>query len=160
MNDGSVHRRGFLRIGGAAAVSGLSAAGLSSTTIAANSKTRVAALSEIRPWQPISFAFPTDAPAILLDIGTAVPGGVGPQKSIVAFSALCQHMGCPVSLDEKSREIVCPCHASRFDPKRAGMATAGPATRGLPQIAVTVEGGVVYAVGFSDGVVYSYACDA
>src|SRR5271156_5077432 len=29
------------------------------------------------------------------DGATNVVGGVGPQKSIVAFSAICQHLGCP-----------------------------------------------------------------
>lgn len=159
MDEKPVVRRDLLKIGGVAAVSGLTGA-LSSPAEAQASKSRVAPLSDIRPWQAVSFNFPADAPAVLLDIGKATPGGIGPRESIVAFSTLCQHMGCPLNFDEKSHEFVCGCHASVFDPARGGMAVEGPATRGLPRVALTIENGTVYAVGLSEGLVYGYACNA
>jgi arsenite oxidase small subunit len=160
MNEKPVARRDFLRVGGAATVGGLTVTSVSSMTVAAGSKTRVAALSEIRPWQPLSFEYPADEPAMLLDTGRAVDGGIGPGKSIVAFNTLCQHMGCPLDFEETSRRLVCGCHASLFDPARGGMAIEGPATRGLPRVALIIESGSVYAVGISDGLVYGYACHA
>ena len=45
----------------------------------------------------------------------------GPKRSIVAFSILCQHMGCPVDYRRGAREFVCPCHQTRYDPERLGV---------------------------------------
>lgn len=126
---------------------------------------KIASLSEVKPWSGISFLYPDSQPAMLLDVGKEVPGGVGSQRSIVAFSTLCQHMGCPVALDQKERKLVCPCHNSIYDPTRQGMAIAGPAIEGLPMIALKVENGGVYALGInpvtgiSSGLVYGLACD-
>ena len=55
-----------------------------------------------------------------------------------AFSAVCPHQGCLVAnvLDE---QIICPCHDSRFS-AGDGAVLQGPATTGLAEIAVTVEG--------------------
>lgn len=55
-----------------------------------------------------------------------------------AFDARCPHQGC--SVDEvTTRAIVCPCHGSEFDPA-SGEMTQGPATEGLTERTVTVEG--------------------
>ena len=64
---------------------------------------------------------------MLVDIGQQVPEGVGPKKSIVAYSTLCQHMGCPVVYQPALREFVCPCHQSRYDPERLGSIIQGVA---------------------------------
>ncbi len=63
--------------------------------------------------------------------------------TVHAFSATCTHQGCQVT-DVKNGQIICPCHGSRFD-ARTGEPTAGPASRPLPVVAVTVEGDTVYA---------------
>ena len=77
----------------------------------------------------------------------AVPGGVGPKKSIVAYSILCQHMGCPVEYRRKLREFVCPCHQTQYDPERLGVDHPGRrACAPLPRSA-QVSGGAVWAVG-------------
>jgi arsenite oxidase small subunit len=115
-------------------------------------------LEKIEPWKPVSFNYPSaDEPAILIDVGRAVKHGVGPKKSIIAFSALCQHMGCVVNFDEKDRLLKCPCHASWFDPLKGGKAVEGPSPMGLPVIALKVKGGKVYATGIIEGLVYGRA---
>ena len=152
-----VTRRKFLQIGGAAAVG---AVALGHDAQAAIPRKKLAAVAEVKPWQPVNFGYPGDEPAVLVDVGRKVPGGVGPNGSIVAFSALCQHMGCPVAFDAKSKALKCPCHASMFDPVRAGMAFEGPAIRGLPQIALHIEGnGDIYATGIVSGLVYGRSCN-
>ena len=64
---------------------------------------------------------------------------------LVAYSAICTHLGCTVlpSLSEQGY-IVCPCHASLFDPAAAAQVVTGPANRPLPALPIEVS---------SDGVV-------
>ncbi len=79
-------------------------------------------------------------------------GVVLPQQTVVitretgdtvhAFSATCTHQGCPVS-QVQNGVIDCPCHGSQFDAKTGAVVT-GPATRGLPPVAVVVRNGEVY----------------
>ena len=59
---------------------------------------------------------------------------------VVAFSAICTHMGCTVAPGDKQFE--CPCHGSTYD-LATGDNTGGPAPRPLAKIAVKVEKGEV-----------------
>jgi len=91
------------------------------------------------------------------------PGGVGPYKSIVAYSAICQHLGCTppeihfyppqyfkpggvvpnflpsvaynaaVSANAKS-VIHCDCHGSTYDPWHGAAVLTGPTVRPLPYV--------------------------
>ena len=59
---------------------------------------------------------------------------------VVAFSAICTHMGCTVA---PARNILkCPCHGSTYN-LATGKNTGGPAPRPLARIPVKVEGGDV-----------------
>lgn len=68
----------------------------------------------------------------------AIARGTG--EEIVAFSGYCTHHGC--ALREAGEELDCPCHGSRFD-VHTGQVLVGPATENLPQVAVTLENGVI-----------------
>ena len=156
----STNRRGALNLGIAAAIATAGSVAMTSAQAAPGSKRKkVADLAAIRPGQPVSFTYPQDEAAIAIDMGHPMPGGIGPTKSIIAYSALCQHMGCPVSYDTKSSHLVCPCHASVFDPARSGQCIEGPSTRGLPRITLKVEGATVYATGVEGGVIFGRACN-
>jgi len=87
------------------------------------------------------------APAEGVSGATDVPGGVGPQGSIVAFSAICQHLGCSVpsiayyppntcskTFGPLAFYIHCSCHGSTYDPSRGASNLTGPAVRPLPQV--------------------------
>lgn len=78
---------------------------------------------------------------------TNVVGGVGPQKSIVAFSAICQHLGCPApaisyyppgtcsrTFGKLNFYIHCSCHGSTYDVTNGAANLTGPAVLPLPQI--------------------------
>lgn len=78
---------------------------------------------------------------------THVPGGVGPTGSIVAFSAICQHLGCmvpsiafyppgtcPQSFAGRPFYIHCSCHGSTYDAANGAANLTGPALRPLPQV--------------------------
>ncbi len=58
----------------------------------------------------------------------------------MAFSKICTHVGCPVSLYEHETDhILCPCHQSQFDVPRDAKPIFGPATRSLPLLNIDVD---------------------
>jgi Rieske Fe-S protein len=59
-----------------------------------------------------------------------------PGDRFSAFSAVCPHAGCGVSV-VRSNELVCPCHGSTFS--FAGARLAGPATEGLTALPLTFD---------------------
>jgi arsenite oxidase small subunit len=67
-------------------------------------------------------------------MGSAVPGGIGPNKDIVAYSTLCTHMGCPVQYDGGTKVFKCNCHFSMFDAENNGQMVCGQATEDLPRV--------------------------
>jgi len=70
---------------------------------------------------------------------------------VVAYSAVCTHQGCPVSMwDAASKCLFCSCHASRFDPADRARVVDGPAPRRLPMLPLeTLDGVLVAAAGFT-----------
>jgi arsenite oxidase small subunit len=156
--DPAVSRRGLLS-GGAVAAGAVIAGRADRAQAAVGAKYprhRVIALDRLRVNRPVNFKYPlADQPNVLLDLGHQVPGGVGSKRSIVAFSTLCQHMGCPVAYSRSAREFICPCHQTRYDPERLASIVQGVATRALPRVRLQVKNGAVYAIGV-DGLIYGY----
>ena len=70
---------------------------------------------------------------------------------IVAYSAVCTHEGCPISMWHKdSKTLFCACHASRFDPADRARVVDGPAPRRLAMLPLgPIGGGIVAAGGFT-----------
>ena len=59
---------------------------------------------------------------------------------ILAYSKICTHVGCPISLWERqTHNLLCPCHQSMFDLSDAGIVVFGPAARSLPQLPIKVN---------------------
>jgi ubiquinol-cytochrome c reductase iron-sulfur subunit len=66
---------------------------------------------------------------------------------ILAFSKICTHAGCAISLyrtptfpvDEPHPALVCPCHYSTFDPATGGTVIFGPAPRPLPMLPLLID---------------------
>lgn len=74
---------------------------------------------------------------------------IGPNDDgVVAYSKICTHAGCAVSLYRKPTfadvqprpALVCPCHYSTFDPAQNGKVLFGPAGRPLPRLPLEVDG--------------------
>lgn len=106
--------------------------------------------------QAVNFNYPdASSPCAAIRMGTAVAGGVGPNKDIVAYSTMCTHMGCPVNYDGDSKTFKCPCHFSMFDAEHSGQMVCGQATEDLPRIALEYDAKTdsVTAVGV-DGLIY------
>jgi ubiquinol-cytochrome c reductase iron-sulfur subunit len=58
----------------------------------------------------------------------------------VAYSKICTHAGCPVSLyEQETSRILCPCHQSQFDVTQGARPVFGPATRSLPQLPIGLD---------------------
>ena len=80
------------------------------------------------------------------------PGGVGPSKSVVSSSAVCQHLGCtPPSIhfykpgttipnhpghsgSSNTGFINCSCHGSTYDPYKGFSVVTGPTKSPLPSV--------------------------
>jgi ubiquinol-cytochrome c reductase iron-sulfur subunit len=61
-------------------------------------------------------------------------------NGIVAYSKICTHVGCPISLNERTtHHLLCPCHQSTFDLADSGRVVFGPAGRHLPQLPLGVD---------------------
>jgi ubiquinol-cytochrome c reductase iron-sulfur subunit len=87
-----------------------------------------------------------DAPTMLIRLrpGQKVNPRPGQEdfgwQDYIAFSKICTHAGCPVSLyEQQSGRILCPCHQSQFDVLQDGKPVFGPAARPLPQLAITLD---------------------
>ena len=103
-------------------------------------------------------------PNFLLNLypgASSVPGGVGHYNSIVAFSAICQHLGCPApaiayyppntcqTVGGKTFYIHCSCHGSTYDVTNSAANLTGPAVLPLPQVVLYWDEptDLLYAVG-------------
>jgi ubiquinol-cytochrome c reductase iron-sulfur subunit len=61
-------------------------------------------------------------------------------EGIIAYSKICTHVGCPISLKEQqTHHLLCPCHQSTFDLTDGGRVLFGPAARALPQLPLMVD---------------------
>jgi ubiquinol-cytochrome c reductase iron-sulfur subunit len=78
----------------------------------------------------------------------------------MAFSKICTHAGCAISLyryptygptSAERPAFTCPCHYSTFAPGDGGRVIFGPAGRPLPQLPVMIDSdGVLRAAGRFD----------
>ncbi len=78
---------------------------------------------------------------------------------ILAYSKICTHVGCPISLYERTtHHVLCPCHQSTFDLADSARVIFGPAARPLPQLPIEVdsEGYLVARSDFHEAVGPSY----
>lgn len=122
---------------------------------------RIAALAELEaPWSSVAFEV-ANTPALLLRVPEAVPGGLSLTGThYLAFSRVCTHLGCLVSLNRDLEALAlafnyrtdqpalaCACHLSAFSPLQAGLAVSGPARDPLPRVQLERRGDALFAVG-------------
>lgn len=157
-NPSRLTRREFVMIG----VSGSLAAGIAPAFAASSAAEKppeypvanVAQLEAVKVDSPVAFTYPDEnSPAVLVRLRDAATGGIGPGNTIVAYSILCTHKGCPVSYRPERRMMICPCHWSSFDPAKAGQMVIGQGSQALPQIALRLQGGTIQATGI-EGLIY------
>jgi rieske iron-sulfur protein len=67
---------------------------------------------------------------------------------IVGYSAVCTHTGCDVvGWKSDTKELLCPCHSSVFDPKDRARVLSGPAPRPLPLLPLQIADGKLTVAG-------------
>ncbi|MDG6986132.1 MAG: Rieske 2Fe-2S domain-containing protein [Nitrososphaerota archaeon] len=175
-------RREFLKA--AAAISGvLAVAGIASVmksvvipsvptqTQQTFPRVKVSSLDELSTGTVVIFNYPLgNEPNILVKLGQKAEGGVGPDEDIVAFSQVCQHLGCiwgyvaPGKSPTANPSYVatgpvgyCPCHGSVYDLTQAAKVIGGPAPRPEPQVTLEVDAsGDVYATGMGPPSVFGH----
>ena len=169
MQEHKLSRRIFLKSsGGAAAVVGTAGAALlpasaeaatpagSTSTNLNYPKRSVGKAGGMPVNQAVNFSYPdASSQCVALRMGTAVPGGVGPNKDSVAYSTLCTHMGCPVQYEGGTKTFKCGCHFSIFDAENGGQMVCGQATEDLPKVLLDYDAtsDTIAAVGI-DGLIY------
>jgi cytochrome b6-f complex iron-sulfur subunit len=62
-------------------------------------------------------------------------------SELVAFSAVCTHLGCTVAYFPEDEVFECPCHGGEYDID--GRVLSGPPPKPLTRLNVRVEGGKV-----------------
>ncbi|MGB5970190.1 MAG: Rieske (2Fe-2S) protein [Spirulinaceae cyanobacterium] len=62
-------------------------------------------------------------------------------NNLAAVSPACTHKGCTVEWDGEAKNLVCPCHGSKFAPN--GEVLKGPAQEPLPTYEVKEEEGSI-----------------
>jgi arsenite oxidase small subunit len=176
-NDGS--RRNFLKImltlGGVATLGTFTsvlrlleyvpAPGQGSNTTAplAWPEIKLGNVSALDPSKPLRFNYPlVDTPCVLVKCGQPVDNGVGPDSDIVAFSGICQHLGCfyavlpkgssppcDTSFKAATPQGYCCCHGGQYDFSLGGKVIGGPPPRAVPQVMLRFDAstGDIHAVG-------------
>ncbi len=166
MSESELSRRDFFKIGGATAAGvGAAMIGVSPTNAQAKTDTGrvtlnypnrlVGKAATMQAHKIVMFNYPDQAsPCAAVKLGKAVPGGVGPEGDIVAYSTMCTHMGCPVVYNGDG-VFKCGCHYSQFDAEKQGQMICGQATENLPRVELTYDASkdAITAVGI-DGLLY------
>ena len=162
----------LLLVGGIAAlVKSITNPAPSQGQIGAFPRVKVAQLAELQVNQPVLFNYPLDnEPNILVKLGEKAEMGIGPEADIVAFSALCQHLGCVYAFQAtgtspkcnsayKATSPVgyCCCHGSVFDFLNQSRVLSGPSPRPQPQVILEIDNsGDIYAVGMTPPAIFGH----
>ena len=151
--------------------SATSSTATTSTSSSPFPKLMIANVSDLVASTPVSFNYPLEeTPNILVKLGVKASGGVGPDGDIVAYSVVCQHLGCictflptgtgPIcdsSYKAPGPEAYCCCHGSIYDLVNGAAVSGGPAPRPVPQVILSVDSsGDIYAVGMTPPTIFGH----
>jgi arsenite oxidase small subunit len=132
----------------------------------------LANLNDLEVGVPLNFNYPLEeTPNFLVKLGIRAEGGVGPDNDIVAFSQICQHLGCIYGfLDTGSSPNCdntykapgpvgyCCCHGSVYDLANAAKVIGGPAPRSQPQVILYFDSGTgnIWATGMTAPSIFGF----
>lgn len=135
-------------------------------------RVKVANLGDLQVNQPVTFNYPLgNEPNILVKLGQKSEGGIGPDGDIVAFSQICQHLGCIYAYQAPGASPQCDssykapgpvgyccCHGGIYDFLNRGKVVGGPPPRPLPQVILELDSTSydIYAVGMTPPTIYGH----
>ncbi len=149
-----------------------SATSSAATSSAQFPRVMVANMSSLSPGVPLSFNYPLqETPNMLVKLGVKAVGGVGPDGDIVAFSQICQHLGCIYGFVAQGQSPACNseykatgpvgyccCHRSIYDLVNAAKVLGGPSLRPQPQVILEFDSstGDIYATGMLPPTIFGH----
>lgn len=130
---------------------------------------KIANSSTLDPSKPLRFNYPlVDTTNVLVKTGTPAVNGVGPNSDIVAFSDICQHLGCiysvlPTGSSPPCSGYVAPapqgyccCHGGQYSYLNGGQVIGGPPRFPVPQVMLRYDSstGDIYAIGMGPPTIF------
>ena len=133
---------------------------------------KIANISSLDPAKPLHFNYPlVDTPNVLVKCGRKADNGVGPDSDIVAFSNVCQHLGCFFSVLTSNSsplcnsaylasapEGYCCCHGGQYDFLHDAKVLGGPPPRPVPRVILKYDSstGDIYAIGMGPPTIFGH----
>jgi len=133
---------------------------------------KIANVSTLDPTKPLRFNYPlVETPSVLLKLGQQAENGVGPDSDIVAFSNICQHLGCFYSVlpsgtsppcNESFKSVAaqgyCCCHGGEYDFVHSAKVIGGPPPRPVPQVTLKYDSstGDIYTIGMGAPTIFGH----
>ncbi len=182
MQPAQLGRRNFLKLaaaaGGAITIAAVASSIKAATFVPTSApslawpKVTVTNINQVQLLTPLSFNYPlSNTPNVLVKLGVAAENGVGPNKDIVAFSTICQHLGCQFSFVPPGGSPVCNssykatfpmgyccCHGSQYDFVNGAKVIGGPAPRPVPMVQLELDAasGDLSAVGMTSPTIFGH----
>ena len=135
-------------------------------------KIKITNINSLELLKPLTFNYPlTNTPNLLVKLGVKAKGGIGLDQDIVAFSDICQHLGCfygfvspkgspPCNKSYKASlsEGYCCCHGSQYDFVDGAKVIGGPAPRPVPQVQLELDQstGDIYALSMGSPTIFGH----
>jgi len=129
-------------------------------------------INDLAGGKTVIFNYPLEeTPNVLAKLGVKAEGGVGPDGDIVAFSTICQHLGCIVGFVPAGSSPICNsgytasgpvgyccCHGSIYDFVNGANVLSPPAPRPLPQVTLEFDSstGDIFAVGMGPPTIFGH----
>jgi arsenite oxidase small subunit len=133
---------------------------------------KIVNLKDLKELTPIQFNYPLDnTPNVLVKLGAKADNGIGPDIDIVAFSLICQHLGCIYEFIPKGKSPQCNpsytmpdtggyccCHGSHYNFTKNGAVMGGPSPRPQPMVRLELDDktGDIYAVSMGPPSIYGH----
>ena len=122
--------------------------------------------------KPVNFNYPlVNTPNILVKLGVKAENGVGDEGDIVAYSGICQHLGCyyaflspgsspscESSFKAPTPQGYCCCHGGQYDLAQGARVISGPPPRPVPAVKLEYDSatGDIYAVGMGPPTIFGH----
>ena len=133
---------------------------------------KIGNLKDLKELTPFQFNYPLDnTPNVLVKLGVKADKGIGPDADIVAFSQICQHLGCIYGFVPKGKSPECNpsytmpetggyccCHGSHYNFTTGGTVMGGPSPRPQPMVQLELDDktGDIYAVSMGPPSIYGH----